>query len=193
MFKTFSRISKKYSTPEKVQRLLLSYKYNQQKPETMQSALKVWQTKAAHCLEATHFAAAVLEHQGYLPLALSMESEDNIGHVVFLFQQKGFWGTVGKSKEIGLQGRRPVFKTIHRLVMSYFDEYVDDTGRMRAYQVLNLDHSQSQWRESLRNVWKSEKYILNLKHKALPPLEKRYQRAYQVYYETGHQPKTGWW
>jgi len=189
----FQQLAQKYSTPEKVQKLLMGFEYNGQKPDTMKSALRVWHTNTAHCVEATYFAAAILEHQGFPTLALSMESEDNIGHVVFLFQYDEYWGSVGRSKEPGLQGRRPIFKSVRDLVMSYFDEYVDDTGRLTAFQVLDLDDSESEWRSSLKNVWKGERYILNLQHQLLPAYEARYQKAITTFHRTGHCPTRSWW
>lgn len=189
----FVKLSQRYSTPEKVQALLMKYKYNAQRPETMRSALGVWQAKSAHCLEATHFAAAILEHRGYPTLALSMESEDNIGHVVYLFQETGLWGSVGRSREPGLQGRRPVFKNVRDLAMSYFDEYVDDTGRLVGFKVIDLDDSACDWRYSAKNVWKSERYILNAKHHRLPAYEKRYQKALGTFLNTGHLSTKSWW
>jgi hypothetical protein len=193
MINVFKDLSKKYSTPEKVQSLLWDFPYNAQKPETMKSALRVWHSKTAHCLEATHLAAAILEHRNFPTLALSMESEDNVGHVVYLFQERGRWGTIGRSKEPGLQGRRPHFRSIKELVMSYFDEYVDESGRILAYQVLNLDDSFSDWRFSLRNVWKSEKYILNMRHRPIPSYHDRYRRALDTFLRTGHPRKASWW
>jgi hypothetical protein len=193
MTQIFRKLATRYDTPKKVQDLLMSFPYNGKKPETMKSAISVWDAKTAHCLEATHFAAAILEHCGYPTLALSLESEDNIGHVVFLFQENKKWGAVGRSKEPGLQGRRPVFASLHGLAMSYFDEYVDDTGRLIAYQRLNLDDSDSDWRFSSRNVWKSEKYILQSKHIRVPRLDFRYQKALRTHLNTGHSPKPYWW
>ena len=60
----------------------------------------------AHCLEAALFAAVVLEQHGYPPLVLSFESIDHLDHVIFVYQQRGRWGSVARSRDPGLHGRR---------------------------------------------------------------------------------------
>ena len=65
----------------------------------------------AHCLEAALFAAVVLEQHGYPPLLLSFESIDRLDHVIFVYKQRGRWGSVARSRDPGLHGRKPVFAT----------------------------------------------------------------------------------
>jgi hypothetical protein len=39
---------------------------------------------------------------------------------------------------LGLHGRKPVFRTVRELVMSYFDPYVDGSARVVGYGVADL-------------------------------------------------------
>jgi hypothetical protein len=114
-------LSSRYPTPEKVQRLLREqFEYNsEENGETVQSALRTWQTKKAHCLEASMLAAAVLEHQGFPPLVLSLESQDGLDHVLFVFKDKSAWGSISRSREEGLHGRKAVFRSLRDLARSY--------------------------------------------------------------------------
>jgi hypothetical protein len=191
----FKDLSKKYSTPEKVQKLLRSFEYNTEKNgETCQSAYGVYKTQKCHCIEASFFAAAILEHQGYPPLVLSLESQDGLDHVLFLFKEKNCWGSVGRSRDEGLNGRAPIFKNIRSLVWSYFDPYIDKTGKITAYQIANLDDCEADWRFSRYNVWKAEGYLIDLKHRPLISSERRYEKIFNLFKENTPLPaESHWW
>ncbi|MBM3449741.1 MAG: hypothetical protein FJX78_01905 [Armatimonadetes bacterium] len=90
---------------------------------------RVVQHGKAHCLEAVLAAATILEQQGHPPMVLDLESQDRLDHVLFLYRVRGLWGTIGRSRDIGLHGRKPVFRSISDLVWSYVDPYVDGKGR----------------------------------------------------------------
>lgn len=188
----FKNLAKKYSTPKAVQKYLRSLNYN--KKDTLRSALHAIQKKEAHCLEGAFIAAAILEQHGYPPLVVSMESQDNLDHVIFVYKQNGRWGAVGQSRDPGLYGRPALFRSIRDLVWSYFDPYIDGTGRITAYQIANLDDSKANWRSSPRNVWKTERFLLEIKHIKLPSSKKRYHKHLQNY-KSGKKlaPENHWW
>jgi hypothetical protein len=158
----------------------------------MKSARSVWESGTAHCLEAAHLAAALMEALGYPPLVLSLDSADNICHVVFVFHTETGWGSLGRSSERGLQGRAPVFRSIRDLAWSYYDPYVDDTGLLTGYALIHLDESGADWRASPKNVWKSEEFILNYPHKKIQGSERRYRRARRAFDSGGHEPNERW-
>ncbi|MCK7478787.1 MAG: hypothetical protein M0C28_16480 [Candidatus Moduliflexus flocculans] len=79
------------------------------------------------------------KQHGYPPLVLSFESIDKLEHVLFVYKRRGRWGSVGRSRDPGLHGRKPVFRTARDLAMSYFEPYVDLTGGITAYAVVDLD------------------------------------------------------
>lgn len=182
----FKKLSEKYSTPEKVQKYLRSLKYNnEENGETLRSAAETNRSGMAHCLEAAFLAAAILEQKGYPPLVMSFESIDNLDHVIFVYQKNRKWGSIGRSRDMGLHGRRPVFNSPRALAMSYYDSYIDKTGCITGYQVVNLDESKSNWRLSLKNVWKAESFLIDLRHAPIPFSKARYQRLHKRYFE-GH-------
>ena len=115
-------IIQKYRTPRQVQQFLRSLPYNWEKDgETLRTFRGVIENWSVHCLEAALAAAAILEQHGYPPLLLDFESQDKLDHVLFLFRQHGRWGTVARSRDAGLHGRKPMFSTLRKLVMSYVD------------------------------------------------------------------------
>lgn len=182
----FKKLAKRFPTPKHVQKALKSFHYNrEQNGETLRSAIRVHQTQTAHCLEACFYAAAILEQQGYPPLVMSMESQDSLDHVIFVFKERTGWGSVARSRDIGLHGREPRFRSLRDLAWSYFDSYVDSTGRLTGYGVANLDDSGADWRYSRKNVWKAEQYLIDLKHKKLKSSRERYLNLLARFKEQG--------
>ncbi len=187
------RIVQAHRTPEQVQRFLRSLRYNwERRGETLRSFREVVRRGAAHCLEAALAAAVILEQHGYPPLLLSFESQDGIDHVLFVFRRRGRWGAVGRSRDAGLHGRRPVFRSLRDLVWSYFDPYVDYSGRITGYQLVDLrELGGYDWRLSRRNVWKVERYLLQVPHRRLRSSDRRYRRLLRRYREYRRQHPTG--
>jgi hypothetical protein len=175
----------KHRTPLQVQRLLQTIPYNwETNGETQQSFRQVLCRKTAHCMEAALVAAVILEQHGHPPLVVSLESQDKLDHVIFVFQQKGLWGSIARSRDIGLQGRKPVFRNLRQLVWSYFDPYVDMTGRITGYGLTNLyELGNYDWRFSLRNLWKVENHLREIPHKKLKSSDSRYQKLFYRYKE----------
>jgi hypothetical protein len=128
-------------------------------------------------MEAAMFAAVVLEQHGYPPLVMSLESVDELDHVLFLYRHRGRWGTVARSRDPGLHGRRPVFRTPRALALSYADPYVDLTGRLKGYAVVDLRVMGSyDWRLSPGNIWKVERMLLDYPHRPIATSDARVDR-----------------
>lgn len=172
------RLIARLSTPARVQAWLNALPYNVEKGgETLRSFRGVVRTGTAHCLEAALFAAVVLEHHGLPPTVLSLESVDQLDHVIFVYRVNGRWGSIGRSRDPGLHGRRPVFPTVRALARSYVEPYVDYTGRVRAYGLANLATAMGRydWRWSDRNVWKVERVLIDWPHVKLPTSDARHR------------------
>jgi hypothetical protein len=169
----------KLRTPRAVQRWLRSLPYNWEKSgETLRSFRTVVRLGTAHCLEGALAAAVVLEQHGFPPLLLSFESQDKLDHVLFLFRQDGRWGSVARSRDPGLHGRKPVFRSPRQLAASYREAYVDLTGRLTGYAVADLrELGRYDWRLSTRNVWRVERWLVDYPHRPLPTPERLYRRA----------------
>ena len=173
----FVKLYKKYPTPSLVQKYLKSIPYNNEKSgDTMRSAYQAIKNNKIHCLEASFVAAAILEHGGYPPLVLSLESQDYLDHVVYVYLENSKWGGISRSKDSGLQGRKPIFKSLKDLAASYIDPYIDGTGRITGYAVANLNNCGADWRHSKRNVWKAEQYLIAIKHSKINCSQVHYQK-----------------
>lgn len=134
-------------------------------------------------MEAALSAATILEQHGYPPLVMSLESIDLLDHVLFVYRAETGWGSVARSRDPGLHGRRPIFRTARQLALSYVDPYVDYTGRVRAYGVVNLADVMGgyDWRTSARNVWKVEQMLIDLPHRPIRTSNARYRKLKSQY------------
>lgn len=177
------KLIQRLRTPQQVQRWLTLMPYNwERKGETMRSFREVVKRNQAHCLEAAVAAAVILEQHGYRPLLLDIESVDLLDHVVFVFQQGGLWGSIARSRDIGLQGRKPVFRNLRQLVWSYFEPYIDMTGRIKGYGptcLYNLENYD--WRFSKKNMHKIEDHLRAIPHRKLRSSDRRYEFWHERY------------
>lgn len=178
------RLIQKLNTPVKVQRFFSRLPYNWEKSGgTLRSFREVVKQHEVHCLEAAVAAAVILEQHGYPPLLLDIESWDLLDHVVFVYQQDNLWGSIGRSRDIGLHGRKPLFRSIRDLVWSYFDTYVDYTGRVKGYGLANLyDLGDYDWRFSPRRMIRIENHLREMPHKKLKSSDKRYEQLLARYH-----------
>ncbi len=183
-------------TPAAVQRWLNAMRYNAESDgETQRSFRQVVRTGSAHCMEAALSAAVILEQHGYPPLVMSIESIDRLDHVLFVYRANGGgWGSIARSRDPGLHGRKPVFPTRRALAMSYVDPYVDGSGRVRGYGVVNLAKALGDydWRLSERNLWKAEQLLIDWPHHKIRTSDRRHRALRKRYLEyreaTGRKP-----
>jgi hypothetical protein len=177
------RVIDAHRTPSQVQDYLRSLPYNwENESKTLRTFRGIVRTGRAHCLEAVLGAATIMEQHGYPPLVLDLESQDRLDHVLFLFRGPRGWGTIAKSRDAGLHGRKPVFRRVRDLVMSYVDPYVDGSGRIVGYGVADLDElTRADWRLSEGNVPSVERALLSMPHRRLATSDRRYERVLRRY------------
>jgi len=169
-------------TPEKVQRWLESLPYNHEEHgETLHTFRGVVRANKVHCLEGALCSATILEQHGYPPIVVDLESQDDLDHVVFLFRDGTRYGTVARSRDPGLHGRKPLFQSVRDLVYSYVDPFVDFTGRINGYGVLDLRTLSADWRLSTRNVWAVEQALIRMPHRGLRTSDARYWKWHARY------------
>ena len=182
------RIINRLQSPLAVQRWLNALPYNNEKGgETLRSFRGVVKRGTAHCLEAALSAAVILEQHRYPPLVLSFESIDLLDHVIFVYHGPHGWGSVARSRDPGLHGRKPIFATPRALALSYFDPYIDFTGLIKGYAVVDLrELGDYDWRLSETNVWKVERMLLEWPHRRIASSrarERRWRARYRAFLE----------
>ena len=133
-------ILKKLSTPAKIQDFLNAIPVNfEEGGDTYFSPRVVLRENKAHCLEGALLAAAALWLRGEEPLLLDLKTtDDDVDHVVALYQRGRHWGAISKTNHASLRFRDPIYRTIRELAASYFHEYfLNENGRktLRSYSV----------------------------------------------------------
>jgi hypothetical protein len=173
----------RHRTPCRVQQFLNALPYNHERDkETLRTFRGVVRHGSAHCLEAALSAAVILEQHGYPAKLLDLASRDGLDHVLFLYRKNGRWGTVARSRDPGLHGRKPVFDRLRDLVDSYVDPYVDFSGRIIGFGVCDLtDLGSYDWRLSERNVWRVERFLIEMPHQPFRTSNQRYRTWYERY------------
>jgi hypothetical protein len=171
------------NTPARVQRYFSSMPYNwETNGGTMRSFRELVKRNEAHCLETAVGAAVILEQHGYPPLLLDLESVDLLDHVIFVFNDNGRWGSIARSRDIGLHGRKPVYRSVRDLAWSYFDTFVDMSGRLKGYALTSLyELGDYDWRFSARRMLKIEAHLRAIPHKRMHSSETRYQKLLENY------------
>lgn len=184
--KTAQKLIRRLRTPYQVQRWIHSLKYNKQ--DTVRTLRGVANYKRAHCLEAALAAATILEHRGFPPLILDLESADRLDHTLFVYRQNGKFGTIGLSRDVGLAGRQPVYQNLRTLAQSYAAPYIDHQAAITGYSVLDLRTlKRHDWRTSRRNVWYVERALLKIPHRRLKlsaPFVRTWRQRYTAFKRT---------
>ena len=159
--------------------------YNtEQGGETLRTFRGVVRTGSAHCLEAGLSGATILEQHGYPPIVLSFVSIDLLDHVIFVYRTDTGWGSVARSRDPGLHGRKPLFATPRALALSYVEGYVDFTGGIKAYGVVDLRVLGGyDWRLSEKNAWRVEEMLLEWPHRGIRTSKARIDRLRKRYRE----------
>jgi len=177
------QLIQRLNSPHKVQRWLTEMPYNWESDGgTMRSFREVVKRNEAHCLEACVAAAVILEQHGYPPLLFDIESIDLLDHVIFVFQHNNRWGSIARSRDIGLHGRKPVFRSLRDLVWSYFNPYIDMTGRIKGYGLTSLyELGNYDWRFNRHNMPKIEDHLRAIPHRKLKSSDRRYEYWHERY------------
>src|SRR5215204_5179767 len=179
------KLIQRLNTPAKVQRFFSRMPYNWERGGgTMRSLRELIKHNEAHCLEAAVGAAVILEQHGYPPLLLDLESQDLLDHVIFVFKQNGRWGSIARSRDTGLHGRKPVFRSLRDLAWSYFEPFVDFSGRLKGYGLTSLyELGNYDWRFSSRKMTKIEDHLRAIPHKPIRSSDRRYEKLLTRYRE----------
>jgi hypothetical protein len=71
-----------------------------------------------------------------------------------------------------------MFATPRALALSYFDPYIDFTGRITAYAVVDLRATMGtyDWRLAETNVWKVERMLLDYPHRPIASSDRKVAR-----------------
>jgi len=166
--------------PYGIQRLIDDMPYHL--APTAWSPRRVLRENTSHCLEGAIFAAAALRVNGFPPLLLDLEAEQDTDHVLAIFRVDGHWGAVAKSNYTGCRYREPVYRSLRELAMSYFNLYFnmrrERTLRTFSRPVDLKRFDSENWMTTEEEVWFIPNYLCEIFHYKLlrPAMIKRLRR-----------------
>lgn len=164
------KILKKLNTPKKIQNFLDTLKINfEEDGDTCLSPTIVLKKKICHCAEGAILAALALRVNGRPPLLVDLKANKNdFDHLIAVFKQYGKWGAISKTNHSVLRYREPIYNSIRELAMSYFHEYLDNSGRknLRSYSPpVNLKRfDKKNWMTSKEEVLYIADYMDEVRH-----------------------------
>jgi hypothetical protein len=163
---TFRR---RLGTPEKIQEYLDDIPYNtEDDKETFRSPRRVLSDRTANCIEGAVLAAAALRVTGEPPLIMDLTAVHDEDHVIAVYRRRGLWGAIGTSKFTGLRARRPVYRTLRELAMSYFEHYFNLRGELtlRGHgRPVNLGRfDRLHWMTSEVDLWPIAEHLERIPH-----------------------------
>jgi hypothetical protein len=136
--------------------------------DTAWSPRTVLRENTSHCLEGAIFAAAALRANGFAPLILDFEADNDTDHVVAVYRVDGYWGVIAKSNYSGCRYREPVYRSLRELAMSYFDIYFNlrrERTLRRFSRPVNLARFDKQhWMTTEKEVWFIVDYLFEIHH-----------------------------
>jgi hypothetical protein len=160
-------------TPKLIQKFIdgLAYQY----ADTAGSPERTLRERKGHCLEGALVAAAALRLLGHPPLLMDLEGEHDDDHVLAIYRVGGLWGSLAKSNFAGLRSRKPVYRTLRELAMSYFEHYYNLRGEhtLRRYSVaVNLARLDGRgWMTAEEDVWCVAEALVAARHYAVGPVK----------------------
>jgi hypothetical protein len=167
-------------TPYGIQRFLDAMPYHL--ANTAWSPRRVLRENTSHCFEGATFAAAALRANGYPPLILDLEAENDTDHVIAIYRLGGHWGAIAKSNYTGCRYREPVYRSLRELALSYFDVYFN-LRRERSLRTfsrpVNLTRFDNrEWMTTDKPLWFIAEYLFEIHHYRLlaSGMEKRLHR-----------------
>ena len=157
-------------TPRLIRRFIdgLTYQY----ADTEGSPQRTLRERKGHCPERALVAAA-LRLQGHPLLLMDLEGERDDDHVLAIYRERGLWGSIAKSNFAGLRSRKPVYRRLPELAMSYFEHYYNLRGEhsLRSYSAAvnpeRLDGQQ--WMTAEEEVWCVPELRIAARHDAVAP------------------------
>lgn len=148
-------IIKKLQTPELVQEFVDEYViYDPDREDrTIEEVLNDGQ---GECYNGALLAATCLMAANYEVSLIRIEARGgDEEHILCVYQQNGYFGSIAQSKFLGLKGRKPIYNTIRDLVVSYQEFYFGFDGKytlLSFHQAISLEKYQYAWLNERQSV-----------------------------------------
>ncbi|MFZ5377009.1 MAG: hypothetical protein ACOZAN_05115 [Patescibacteria group bacterium] len=125
-------------TPRKVQDFIdqkIVYDPNRED----RSVEQVLEDGQAECYNGALLATACMLYAGFEASIIRLAARaDDEEHVLCVYKENGYFGSIAQSKFLGLKGRLPIYRNIHDLAVSYLEFYFGFDGRYSLYAYSDL-------------------------------------------------------
>ncbi len=159
------------NTPALVQDFInkIPINFEEDGKDTCLSPRMVLRQNKCHCIEGAILAALILRMNGYPPLLLDLTANKNdFDHVICVFQKDGMWGAISKTNHSILRYREPVYLSIRELAMSYFHEYINDSGEKCLISYSNpvdlTAFDDQNWMTTQEELWQIPIHLVRVEH-----------------------------
>jgi hypothetical protein len=168
------KLFKSLKTPGKIQDFInkIPINFEEDGIDTCYSPRTVLSKNKCHCIEGAILAALILRVNGFPPLLVDLTAtKSDFDHVIAVFQIDSKWGAISKTNHSNLRYREPVYESIRELVMSYFNEYLNDDGKktLRSFSepvdLTIFDHED--WMTTESEIWEIPEYLSEVEHFAI--------------------------
>jgi len=88
---------------------------------------RVVRDKKAHCLDGAIFSAAVMREHGHTPYIVCLDAFRDHSHNIMVYRDKnnGKIGSLALSRDQNLWERKPAYKNLYELILSYYHVYTE--------------------------------------------------------------------
>ncbi len=124
-----AEIISKLDTPNEIQ-LFIDQEIIYDPNREDRSVTEVLHDGQAECFNGALLTATCLLVAGYEPSLIKLEARGgDEEHILCLFKENGYYGSIAQSKYLGLKGRQPIYSSVRDLVVSYQELYFGFDGR----------------------------------------------------------------
>ena len=146
-------------SPREIQQFIdenISYRDNTM---PLHSALRVLQERRGNCVDSA-FVAALFLGERYGTTLLNLFTDKGKGHVMYLFQENGLYGTIGNSRSEKLKWREPECESVESLVETFRGPLHEQGVHLTRFRIDDLSLARE------REDWKTGKngFLVNLDH-----------------------------
>jgi hypothetical protein len=168
------------SPPWRIQRFLDDLDYDVA-GSGCRSPRRALRERKVQCLDGALLAAAALRLQGYPPLVLDLEADQDSDHVLAVYRVDGCWGAIARSNYSGLRYREPIFRTPRDLALSYVESYFnlrrEKTLRRYSGPVSLARFDALQWMTTEEDLWPIAEHLVYVPHQRLLTLRQERRLA----------------
>jgi len=155
------------ASPLEAQAVLEGLKHSRRYLPKVRSAQVSIKSGEATCLEAVFIAAMLMEDLGFPPKVLALDTIDDVGHAVYMYETKEGYRSLGRSSSPELQARHEPHKTVRDLAASYREGLRNLGYTLWRFGELDLRDCFWDWRTSREDLSRIQRSLTACAHQRI--------------------------